>query len=127
MNTTLDISADDATSSTVIEQLRDTTNPSEAVVYCFFDYARRQDLTADAVLAELLVQLASSHTSRVFPIVRRGYERAESGRRKPTLGELTVAFEDASSCFKRLLVVADALDEWIIPFTVTFVGSRSIR
>lgn len=63
MNTTLDISADDATSSTVIEHLRGTTNPGEAVVYCFFDYARRQDSTAGAVLAEPIVQLASSHTS----------------------------------------------------------------
>lgn len=95
----------------MIEHLRGATKPGEAVVYCFFDYARHKDLTADAVLAELPVQIASSHRNRVFSIVRSLYERAEDGRRKPTLRELTVAFKDASSCFEGLFVVADALDE----------------
>lgn len=95
----------------MIEHLRNTRKPGEAIVYCFFDYARRQDLTADAVLAELLAQLVSSHTRQVFTIVRRLYEQAEYGRRRPTLKELTMAFESASSCFEELFVVVDALDE----------------
>lgn len=102
---------DNATSSTVIQHLRHTIKPNEAVVYCFFDYARRQDLTADTVLAELLVQLASRNATQVLPIIRNLYEQSENGRRRPTLEELKAAFQSASACFDRLLVVADALDE----------------
>lgn len=98
-------------SSMIIEHMQHDARPDEAVVYCFFDYARRQELAADTVLAELIVQLASKDMTRSQSTVRALYEQAENGRRKPTMRELTLAFHKLSSHLKKLSVVIDALDE----------------
>lgn len=45
------------------------------------------------------------------PLVRQLYGQAEGGRRRPTLAELSGAFQSACKAFVKVFVVTDALDE----------------
>lgn len=103
--------ADPLNSSMIVEHLRSTPAPDEAVIYCFFDYARRQELSVDMIFSEFMVQLASRLIPQVSAIIRNLYSTAEHGRRRPTLRESTAAFHQISALFKQVSVVVDALDE----------------
>ncbi len=80
-------------------------------MYCFFDYARRNQLTAETIVAELLLQLFLADISKFRDVLLNLYNEAEGGRRKPTLEELTTAFNTSCSRIGRIFVVVDALDE----------------
>jgi len=95
----------------VIQHLRQAAGADEAVIYCFFDYARREELTAETVLAELLLQLFTKDRSKFRNVIVRLYDEAEAGRRKPTLDELSSAFGTSCKRLKRIFVLVDALDE----------------
>lgn len=107
----LDTRAYQIYSSMTIQNLRQAAGIDEAVVYCFFDYAMREELTAETVLAELLLQIFIKDVSKFRDIIVQLYDAAEAGRRKPTLDELSSAFRTSCKRLKRTSVLVDALDE----------------
>ena len=98
-------------SAKVIEYLQQQLRGNRAVIYCFFDYARRHELTTEAVLANLLVQLCVRNQEKLCQLLQNLYKQCEEGRRRPTMSELKSAFQNARSEYEGITVVLDALDE----------------
>ena len=73
--------------ATLIEGLRSMPSDEHAVIYCFFDYARVQELTAEAVLADLLLQLLTIDPTRHFDAFKNFFMAAERLRRNATIQE----------------------------------------
>lgn len=95
----------------VIEHLKRSQSSEDVLIYCFFDYARRNELNADLVFAELLRQLfvadLHKHSSSMVAL----WNQAEKGRRRPTLTELNAAFDHACKYVQNITLVIDAIDE----------------
>jgi len=100
----------------VIENLKRSATPNERVIYCFFEHARRSELTAEAVFADLILQVlqtgaASSLRDALFSKLGQLHLEAERGRRRPLLYELTDLFRFVCQNVDRITVIIDALDE----------------
>ena len=95
----------------VIEHIQKNLLQTSAIVYSFFEYSRKQALTAEAVLEDLLRQLISRNTDTCQRIAEKLYEAAEAGHRRPTFEELKNAFKEVVQTYDRVSVAIDALDE----------------
>ena len=97
--------------ATLIERLKSITSNHDAIIYCFFDYARVQELTAEAVLANLLLQLLTVDFNGRFDAFKEFFIGAEGVRRNATIQELNVFFEQICGLFRTVYIVIDGFDE----------------
>jgi ATP/maltotriose-dependent transcriptional regulator MalT len=95
-------------SSIVINELKKLSPPNVAVVFFYFNYASREDITFDKLAAALTKQLAQI---RLTTSSAETLDAHKAKQTRPSLDELFVVLRDEIETYTRVLFVFDALDE----------------
>jgi hypothetical protein len=82
------------------------------VAYVFCNYKTQAEQTSYALLASLLKQVTHSQPIQAGVVVRM-YEKHQTQKTKPSLGEITTALQTVCSSYSVAYIVLDALDECI--------------
>ena len=80
------------------------------VAYIYCNYKTQADQTATNLAATILKQLIQERTSIIEPVVNLYDRHADRGTR-PLLKEILNALQSVVSCYSKVYVVVDALDE----------------
>lgn len=98
--------------SIVVDELdrRYSSDPTVGIAYIYCNFRRRDEQTADDLLANLLKQLAQRQPS-LPNSVRDLYIQHQARKTRPSLEELSGALQSVAAMYSRVFVIVDALDE----------------
>jgi NACHT domain len=99
-------------SSIVVEELstRFFNDSTISIAYIYCNFRRQDEQNADVLLASLLKQLAECQPSLPGSI-KDLYDRHKSNRTRPSLEEISSTLQSLATCFSRVFIIIDALDE----------------
>ena len=80
------------------------------ITYVYFNFRRRDEQTAEDLLASLLKQLAQGQ-SLLPDNVRSLYDKHKDKKTRPLFDEVTKVLQSVAATYSRLFIVVDALDE----------------
>ncbi|KAH8661810.1 nucleoside phosphorylase, partial [Ilyonectria robusta] len=81
------------------------------IAYVYLNYKQHEEQNADALLANILKQLAQNRPS-LPESVESLYKAHKSNRTRPLLDELSSTLQSVCNIYSRVLIVVDALDEF---------------
>ncbi|KAK5444190.1 hypothetical protein LTS15_010543 [Exophiala xenobiotica] len=80
------------------------------IAYIYFNFRRKDEQKIEDLLASLLKQLAEGQSS-LPESVKQLYDRHQKKRTRPSSDEILRALHSTAALFRRLFIIADALDE----------------
>jgi ATP/maltotriose-dependent transcriptional regulator MalT len=92
----------------VINQLKKLSPPNVAVVFFYFNYASREDITFDKLVAAITKQLAQTRLTTTSAETLSAHNAKQT---RPSLDEFFLILRAEIETYTRVLFVFDALDE----------------
>ncbi|KAJ7584529.1 ankyrin repeat-containing domain protein, partial [Mycena floridula] len=97
-------------SSIIINHLRTSSGPNEAVLYIYCDYTRQSDQTPTQLLGSMLKQLVQ-HQPTISDHLLELHKSCLSQEAFPTIQELITALHTEALLYSHVYIIIDALDE----------------